>query len=346
MTAVLTAEPWGLVLAGGGARGAFQAGILDYLRAQGFRFDRIAGTSVGGLNGILVAQDRMQAMLPLWRRVSSQARPVEDWRATLSMSGELVKAAGIPMGVANTALLALKIEKDRVRGVADHLHIPSPGQLRETIGEQLVHEIAPGRRFWVTVSPTSPVRALCTLAVGKLAEAEYLPVHEYEIGVRLKLLMATAAIPLVYPSVVVDDQRYIDGGVADNEPIACLIAQGCKRIVIAGTGRETQVNHARQRGVVILQIQSSRPIGGLTDMLDFRPKSVERWIQWGREDAERVVGAVGALIEEQLKTRRLHAQVEHEQDGVASGLTEVEAINAQTAGILAGLGRSRTPGEA
>ncbi len=346
MTAALTAEPWGLVLAGGGARGAFQAGIIDYLFGRGFRFDRIAGTSVGGLNGILVAQDRVQAMLPLWRRVSQLSRPVEDWYATLTMGGELIKAAGIPMGVANTTLLAMKIEKDRVRGVADHLHIPSPGQLREIIEEQLVHPIARGRKFWVTVSPTSPVKALCSLAIGKLAKAEYLPVHEYEIGVRLKLLMATAAIPLVYPSVVVDDQRYIDGGVADNEPIACLVAQGCKRIVIAGTGRETQMNHARRQGVVVLQIQSSRPLGGLTDMLDFRPESVERWIGWGRDDAERVVGDAGSLLEELGQTRRLHAQVGLEQDEVARALTEVEAINAQTAGILAGLGRSRTPGEA
>lgn len=45
----------GLVLAGGGAKGAYQAGALTYLAELGFQPKIIAGTSIGALNGAVVA---------------------------------------------------------------------------------------------------------------------------------------------------------------------------------------------------------------------------------------------------------------------------------------------------
>lgn len=46
----------GLVLEGGGARGAFQIGAFQALNEKGFRFDGIVGTSIGAINGALLAQ--------------------------------------------------------------------------------------------------------------------------------------------------------------------------------------------------------------------------------------------------------------------------------------------------
>jgi len=46
-----------LVLSGGGSKGAFQAGAIKYLLEKGVKFNVIAGTSVGGLNGLIVSQN-------------------------------------------------------------------------------------------------------------------------------------------------------------------------------------------------------------------------------------------------------------------------------------------------
>lgn len=61
---------YGLVLAGGGGKGAYQIGALRALRRFGIsRFDPIAGTSVGALNGVLVAQSDLPAAARIWRQI-------------------------------------------------------------------------------------------------------------------------------------------------------------------------------------------------------------------------------------------------------------------------------------
>jgi NTE family protein len=55
-------------------------------------------------------------------------------------------------------------------------------------------------------------------------------------GNLLKALLASAAIPLVYPPVEIDGRLFIDGGVASNTPIASAVALGATRILVLPTG--------------------------------------------------------------------------------------------------------------
>lgn len=59
-----------LTLSGGGAKGAFEAGAIQYLREKGFTFDCVAGVSVGSLNGALVAQDKFDELYQVWKTVT------------------------------------------------------------------------------------------------------------------------------------------------------------------------------------------------------------------------------------------------------------------------------------
>lgn len=59
-----------LVLSGGGARGAFQVGALHELYRNGLQqFDAIVGTSVGALNGALVAQGKIPELVQVWDKL-------------------------------------------------------------------------------------------------------------------------------------------------------------------------------------------------------------------------------------------------------------------------------------
>ena len=69
-TATALAMTRGLVLEGGGAKGAYQFGCLLALAERGIAFDAIAGTSVGALNGALVAYDRLVVGQDYWRNLS------------------------------------------------------------------------------------------------------------------------------------------------------------------------------------------------------------------------------------------------------------------------------------
>jgi NTE family protein len=62
-----------LVLAGGGARGAFQVGAERVLREEfGFRWERIFGVSVGGLNGTLLGQQEYGELMTLWQSLQER----------------------------------------------------------------------------------------------------------------------------------------------------------------------------------------------------------------------------------------------------------------------------------
>ena len=57
----------GLALEGGGAKGSYQAGAYMALKKCGVRVDAVAGTSIGSLNGALIASHDEAKMLSLWR---------------------------------------------------------------------------------------------------------------------------------------------------------------------------------------------------------------------------------------------------------------------------------------
>lgn len=63
-----------LILSGGGAKGAFEVGALEYIQQeqpQYFNFQLVAGISVGSLNGVMVAQDKFTALQEIWNNISN-----------------------------------------------------------------------------------------------------------------------------------------------------------------------------------------------------------------------------------------------------------------------------------
>ncbi len=58
-----------LVLSGGGAKGAFQAGALEVLAEHGVAYQSIAGVSVGALNGVMVSAQRLPRLMEIWKTI-------------------------------------------------------------------------------------------------------------------------------------------------------------------------------------------------------------------------------------------------------------------------------------
>lgn len=56
----------GLCLAGGGAKGAFQAGVIYGLYEKGIKFDAIAGTSIGAINGYYIYTENVNKLKEMW----------------------------------------------------------------------------------------------------------------------------------------------------------------------------------------------------------------------------------------------------------------------------------------
>ena len=235
-----------IVLSGGGARGAYEAGVLSYLFERvypqlgpEFEFDIVSGTSVGAIHAAYVAAS---AGMPANERVS---RLVETWRQ-MSLDNVFRLSAGDLIGIPLRAL-----------GVLRSVRVATPGPRRDVIGgivdvsplERIVEERIPWDRLRANIDGSRPGvlcvscteirRGLVTVFMdGKLSDTDpwnYDPNAIAVCGpVTQKHVRASAAIPFLFPAVRVDDRFYVDGGVRMNTPLSPAVRlQASKILVVA-----------------------------------------------------------------------------------------------------------------
>jgi NTE family protein len=230
----------GLVLAGGGARGAYELGalsvLLPILEERGEQPSIFIGTSVGAINaaGIaatshLPAQQAVSQELARWHEVDRGAviRPI---------------LARLPLTALRYAGEVLSLPGVRLTSLLD----PSPLEhnLRRWIDwSQLHRNLAGGsaRCLGVVATATHTGRAVAFVegstddAIPSSHVIDYVPAALDETHVR-----ASAAIPILFPPVRVDspsDARgwYIDGATRLNTPIKPALDLGAERLVVIGT---------------------------------------------------------------------------------------------------------------
>ena len=310
----------GLVLAGGGARGAYQVGVLRALADAGFEPDVVAGTSVGSLNGVLVAQ------APTLAEAAAECRRVwEEMSANgvikLNLSRLAVDAASISAGSQILApqlrTLALKLSAKAALYAGQELTKDEAWFDPEPIENALRARVRPeavrnGRPFHVTVAkawagmPDFPFRALVDAAIARArgqAATAYLRVNDLPPEQMMEAVLASAALPLAFPSRFVDGKRFIDGGVTDNEPLRGLDEYKCSLVVVVHL-ENGSIWRPHRDDVQVLEIRPQEPvqsdettgIGWLRSLVDFRPEVVARLIERGEKDARELLGRLDRLL--------------------------------------------------
>jgi len=227
-----------VVLPGGGARGAFEAGVLSILlpalEARGEHVSIICGTSVGAINAALLgsvaalpAHDQATAILERWRSMRKQ-----DVIAPLVGSG-------LPMQARRAVGEVLELPGLRLPGLMDAR--PLRASLERWIDWLALHRNVHARRLHaVCVVATSldrsgPVAFVESRdAAPRAGSIRYVPVRLAGEHVR-----ASAAIPFLFPPVRVRTPRraggdYIDGGTRMNAPLAPALALGADRVIVIG----------------------------------------------------------------------------------------------------------------
>jgi len=181
--------PVALVLSGGGAKGAWEAGAAAALIEGGVPVGLVAGSSAGALNAAMLADGRLDRLQALWRSLS---------RAQVYSLRPGVVFAGLLPGWAT--LLALD--------AAGSLFDPSP--LRELIVSSLDLDRvrASSRRLLVVTTD--------------LARRE--PRVFDNATVSVDALMAAAAVPGAFPPVPVDGTLLVDGGLTGRAPVLEALA--------------------------------------------------------------------------------------------------------------------------
>src|SRR5674476_47363 len=87
----------GLVLSGGGSRGAYQIGVWQALRELGVKINLVAGTSVGAINGAIICQGGFDIAVSLWKEVeTNMVFDLKESNRILKKSDFTLDIGGIP----------------------------------------------------------------------------------------------------------------------------------------------------------------------------------------------------------------------------------------------------------
>jgi NTE family protein len=190
-TPVELPRPVGFVLGGGGSLGAAQVGMLTALTEHDVVADLVVGTSVGALNGAVVALDP--------RGAAGRLRDV--WQ---TMTRRQVFPGG-PLAQART-----------LRAGRTHL-FPNSGLAA------VIRAALPGDATFADLAVPFGAVTMDVATAGP---------HVLTDGPLLPALLASAAIPGIFPAVTVDGHQLYDGGVVANVPLIQALAMGARSLVV------------------------------------------------------------------------------------------------------------------
>lgn len=237
-----------IVLSGGGARGAYEAGVLQFIlddlpKRYGIQpnFEIICGTSVGAIHACFLAatadqtERRGEQLVDIWHRMKVH----EIFEFT---TGDFFRLPRRMLGVKRVAQQLREGQRpDRLYGLLDTeplerlvlQSIPWRGIRRNLRNGRIdtvcvaATQIATGRAVVFCDSDRPELPPWASVSNVRMQRIRLSPLHA----------LASAAIPLLFPSVRVGARYYADGGLRLNTPLAPAVRLGADRIMVIGLTR-------------------------------------------------------------------------------------------------------------
>lgn len=203
-----------LVLQGGGALGAYQAGVCEGLVAAGFAPNWVAGTSIGAINAALIAgnppERRIERLKAFWDRASAASSLFElpaGMDALRPWMNRMNAASVMGLGVSGFFKPRWTPPALAPDGSIGALSYYDTEPLRETLNELVDFDLINSRQLRLSLGAVN----VCT------GEARYFDNATDKIDARH--VMASGALPPGFPPVQVDGEWYWDGGLMSNTPL-------------------------------------------------------------------------------------------------------------------------------
>lgn len=255
----------GMVLSGGGARGAFQVGVYERLLAEP-RFASgavaLSGTSAGAINAALIAAGRTPAeMMEFWNSIaddppatvspvffSSAARTLvllalrEGMRSLLPgrrwasfwqrLKNHLPPGPGDLVAFIVEYLLAVRFElvSDLLSGIREPF-LADTGALRARLIEFIGSETVPNRGIDLAINAVDAHTGRVVRFVTKHTHLTRPPDYHIVDAITVDMIMASCSIPLLFPPVRIGSHLLWDGGLLVNTPLAPVVALGAEEII-------------------------------------------------------------------------------------------------------------------
>jgi NTE family protein len=203
-----------LVFQGGGALGAYQAGVYEALHEAGIEPDWIIGTSIGAINASLIAgnepRERLAKLKAFWKAVE-QSPDFDVWSALPWFGRSLPNWATLSNGIAGF----FKPNPLAFLG----LHVPlapdAAGYYSTKPLERTLNELVDFGRL----SRCSP---RLTVGAANVRTAEMRYFDSRDMALTARHVMASGALPPAFPPIRIDGELYWDGGILSNTPVEAV----------------------------------------------------------------------------------------------------------------------------
>lgn len=225
-------KEYGLVLSGGGTRGAFQVGVWKALQEIGIQVKAIVGTSIGALNGALFLQDDFYTTVKMYEKIKidniMKIEGVDANKNIFDLSNIFNLAADYrkQKGIDNTPLREM---------IKQHINM-----------DKLYNSEIDFGLVTYSVKNGTPLQKF----------KNEIPKEQME-----DYLLASSCFPIFKPQII-DGEEYFDGGLYDNAPSNMLIEKGYKNIIIADIAGLGFSKKSINRDVYVKVISPSEDLGG------------------------------------------------------------------------------------
>lgn len=257
-------KTYAIALEGGGARGAYQVGAWRALEEAGIRYNAVSGSSVGSLNGAMMAMHAREEAEKLWTNIRfSQIMNVDD-----AMMQRLMK-----------------------RDVRSFSELKALLKEARDVVKEGGFDIEPLRRMIAQVVDEEKIRQsdvelfIMTYSLSDMKELE-LDARALQPGELHDMLLASAYFP-AFKNEKLGGKRYADGGVQDVLPLHALLSHGYRDIIairLHGVGFERRVRIPKNAGIITIS-----PNADLGNVLNFDQEQSRANLRLGYYDAQRVL---------------------------------------------------------
>lgn len=281
----------GLVLSGGGGKGAYEIGVWKALREMGLdkQIVAVSGTSIGALNSALFLQGDLEQAEKTWLSIAPEKiLSVRADRMLQSMALAGFAAATRPVVVA----LSQRVAGHGVFSREGLLEI-----IRNDLDLSLITE--------------SPIPAFAACYEIESDSVRYFRLNGCDEERIISILLATSALPGIFGKVEIDGKDYLDGGLTDNSPITPLYQEmNCDVILLVSLSRDFILEHQHYPGVRVLPIVPRADPGGLiTGTLDFTSEGAARRMLQGYQDAYALLSRLELLLNNEAEYQRLWEEI-------------------------------------
>jgi len=234
-----TSDNLALVMSGGGARAAYQVGVLRYLARhhEDLQIPIITGVSSGAINAAYLAnettvfREKAEGLAEIWANLTTEKvfrvdsistmRHVLSWGIRLLMGGSV-----------NAIKTRSLVDTDPIRELLQGILSPENGRLTgidRNIDEGKLKAIA------ITASSYTTGQSI-TWIQGKDVNDWQRAHRKSQISpITIDHIMASASLPMFFPSIYVDGSWYGDGGIRLTAPLSPAIHLGANRVLAIST---------------------------------------------------------------------------------------------------------------